>query len=715
VSLSVSSTTSMTDVIVVGAGHAGIEAAIGCARLGLQTLLITMNLDTIGQMSCNPAIGGPAKSQLVREVDALGGVIGLCADATYLQLKMLNASKGPAVRALRAQSDKAAYRAFARQIVEAEPNLRLRQTMVATLYVDPETKAFTGVEDNLGILYKARALVVTAGTFLNGRLWVGEKTMGGGRPGEGAAVGLTAGLVDLGMQTGRLKTGTPPRLDGRSIDLSGLEQHPGDVDPHFFSFLPNRPIREQMPCYLTRTNEKTHQLIEANLHRSPMMAGLMKGIGPRYCPSIEDKVTRFRDKDSHHLFIEPEGRDTYEMYLQGFSSCLPYEVQVEMVHTLPGLEHAEILRPACAVEYDYFPAYQLLPSLMSKNAPGIFLAGQVNGTSGYEEAAAQGLVAGINAARYCGQQAPLVLSRESSYIGTLIDDLVTKEIHEPYRMLTSRSEYRLLLRQDNADQRLTPIGREIGLVDNTRWAIFQQKQEMIVQERERLQNNKIEANEQTDLALSATGEVMREKSSLWDLLRRPPITYAVLSTLDPESAQVPKDVREYVETEIKYEGYLQRQIRAVKRLGEASRVKLPLDFDYQAIRQLSNEGREKLGKFRPVDLGQASRIPGLTPADISVLQVVMAQQSRQRELEQSRKEKEASSAKAESKVIEAVLPPVSSPDKLLSPEAIQAAIDMELTRSAFEVEQANYALETSLATESPIESVELFEDESLPV
>lgn len=612
------------DVIVIGAGHAGIEAAMAAGKLGCKTLLMTMNLDTIGQMSCNPAIGGPAKSQLVREIDALGGVMGICADATYLQMKTLNASKGPAVRALRAQSDKAEYRAFARKLVESEPNVKLRQTMITKIHVNNDN-SFSGVEDNLGVIYKAKALVITTGTFLNGKLWVGEKSMGGGRPGETGSYGITGCLTDLGFKTGRLKTGTPPRLDGRTIDFSGLEVHPGDAEVKYFSFLPNRPVREQMPCHLTRTNAETHKLIDDNIHRSPMYSGMLQGAGPRYCPSIEDKVRRFRDKDSHHLFIEPEGRDTYEVYLQGFSTCLPYEIQIDMVHTLPGLEKAEVLRPACAVEYDYFPAYQLMPSLMAKVAPGVFLAGQINGTSGYEEAGAQGLVAGINAARFCDNQDPMILTRQSSYIGTLIDDLVTKEINEPYRMLTSRSEYRLLLRQDNADQRLTPIGRDIGLVNAQRWEVFQKKNEAIAVEQERLKTTRIEPTDEVNQILQeACGEVVREKTTLFQLLRRPPVTYQILKRIEPGCAHVAFDVLEFVETEIKYAGYLDRQTRSIQHLSEAHKVELPQDIDYTKIKQLSNEAKEKLSRIKPTDLGQAARIPGLTPADISVLQILMA-------------------------------------------------------------------------------------------
>lgn len=620
----------LSDVIVIGAGHAGIEAAIAAARLGCRTLLMTMNLDVIGQMSCNPAIGGPAKSQLTREIDALGGVMGECADASYLQLKTLNRSKGPAVWALRAQSDKADYRRVARQMIEAEPNLRLRQAMVTGILTDPQTGVVTGVRDHLGIDYTTRALVVTTGTFLNGTLWVGEVSIGGGRPGEAPATGLTACLSALGLKTGRLKTGTPPRLDGRTIDYAGLDVHPGDAEPGFFSFLPHRPRRPQIPCHLTRTNAETHRLIRENLHRSPMVAGLIDSCGPRYCPSIEDKVVRFADKDSHHLFIEPEGRDTYEVYLQGFSTCLPYDIQVAMTRTLPGLERAHILRPATAVEYDYFPAYQLTPALMYPRTPGLFLAGQINGTSGYEEAAAQGLMAGINAARYTGGQDPLVLPRASSYIGSMIDDLVTREILEPYRMLTSRSEYRLLLRQDNADLRLTPIAREIGLASALRWQTFCERTARLDAERHRLASTvlKPDGPERASERLAGLcGESFGEATSLAQLLRRPAVTMAHLATLDAGCADLHAqwpDIALTLETELRYHGYIERQQQEVQRLQTSGHVRLPDDLAYDTIAPLSNEARDKLGRIRPVDLAQAARIPGVTPADISVLQVYLA-------------------------------------------------------------------------------------------
>lgn len=622
------------DVIVIGGGHAGIEAAMASAKLGCKTMLMTMNLDTVGQMSCNPAIGGPAKSQLVKEIDALGGVMGICADATYLQLKTLNASKGPAVQALRAQSDKTEYRNFARNLVESEPNLSLRQTSAMKIIIEQQNgkNMLTGIEDNMGILYPCKALVLANGTFLNGKLFIGEKVLSGGRSGEAAATGITADLIQLGIQTGRLKTGTPPRLDGRTIDYSNLEEHWGDssaeAEQSYFSFLPNRPVRKQIPCHMTYTNEITHDIINANRHRSPMVQGLIEGTGPRYCPSIEDKVFRFVDKDRHHLFIEPEGLNTYEVYLQGFSSSMPIDVQMEMLKTLPGLENVVMIRPACAVEYDYFPAYQCEPSLMSKHLQGLFLAGQINGTSGYEEAAAQGLIAGINAARYAGNQSPFVLPRESSYIGTLIDDLVTKEIREPYRMLTSRSEYRLLLRQDNADVRLTPLGLNIGLVDEHRRQTFENKQHQSETLKQALKTTKVKPEEINTLLEQLGTPHTPEKTSLAELLRRPEVSLQALNPFLAELNNYDYAVRFTVECELKYAGYIQKQQDSITRMQSMAESVIPTDLDYLGIKQLSHEGREKLDKIKPGTLSQASRIPGLSAADLSIIQVILSQRKR---------------------------------------------------------------------------------------
>ena len=509
------------DVIVVGAGHAGCEAAIACARMGAKVLLSTLNIDNIALQPCNPAIGGPAKSTLVREIDALGGVMGEAADATYLQMKMLNSSKGPAVQALRAQSDKKEYSNYMRHLIESNENIFLRQACITDLIA--KDGRITGAIDEFGIEYSAQAVVLTTGTSLNGRIFVGLKSYSAGRLGEAAAVGLSESLMKLGINIKKLKTGTPPRVDKRTIDYSQMKIQPGDEVLNFYSFKPDRPIRKQYPCYLTRTNEETHKIIKANLDKSPMYRGLIHGVGPRYCPSIEDKVVRFSENPSHHIFIEPEGLGTYEVYIQGFSSSLPADVQVQMLHTLPGLEKAHIIKPAYAVEYDYVPAVQTTHSLMSKNVQGLFFGGQINGTSGYEEAAAQGLIAGINAVNYINHSEMLELSRSSSYIGTLIDDLVTKDIDDPYRMLTSRSEYRLLLRQDNADARLTPTGHKVGLVDDTQYQRFLDKQDAIAREHQRLLETKISTSQEVNEILSKYGEHLERGCKLAELLKRPKI------------------------------------------------------------------------------------------------------------------------------------------------------------------------------------------------
>lgn len=611
------------DVIVVGAGHAGCEAAISCARLGAKVLLATLNVDNIAMMPCNPAIGGPAKSTLVREIDALGGVMGEVADETYIQMKMLNSSKGPAVRALRAQSDKKQYIDCMRNIIENNENIFLRQACITDLITNDGVVC--GAVDEFGIEYKARSIILTTGTSLSGRIFVGLQSYSAGRLGEKAAIGLSDSLMKLGINIKKLKTGTPPRVDKRTIDYSKMTIQPGDEVLNFYSFKPNRPVRPQYPCYLTRTNEETHAIIKANLDKSPMYKGLIHGVGPRYCPSIEDKVVRFSENPSHHIFIEPEGLNTYEVYIQGFSSSLPADVQLKMLRTLPGLEKAHVIKPAYAVEYDYVPAVQTTHSLMSKTIKGLFFAGQINGTSGYEEAAAQGLIAGINAINYLNHTEMLELSRSSSYIGTLIDDLVTKDIDDPYRMLTSRSEYRLLLRQDNADARLTPTGHKIGLIDDAQFNVFKEKQANIEREISRMKEAKLSPSEDVNSILAKYGEHIERGIKLADLLKRPNINYNIIQEVDETTRELnlPRDVYEQVEVLTKYDGYLKRQEFQVDQAGKLEKYKIPDNIDYMSMEHISTETKEKLNKIRPKTLAQASRIGGVKPADISVLMVLL--------------------------------------------------------------------------------------------
>ena len=611
------------DIIVVGAGHAGCEAAMACSRLGMKVLLCTLNLDNIALQPCNPAVGGPAKSTLVREIDALGGVMGEVTDATYLQMKVLNSSKGPAVRALRAQSDKAEYSRYMRNLIESNENIYLKQCCITELKT--ENGKIVGAVDEFGIEYSTKAVVLTTGTSLEGRIFVGLRSYSAGRLGEKAAIGLSDSLHKLGIETKKLKTGTPARIDKRTIDYSKMTIQPGDEELSFFSFKPNRPIRKTYPCYLTRTTEETHEIIRSNLDKSPMYQGLIHGVGPRYCPSIEDKIVRFASNPSHHIFIEPEGLGTYEIYIQGFSTSLPADVQVKMIRSLPGLENAHIIKPAYAVEYDYVPAVQTTHSLMSKKIQGLFFGGQINGTSGYEEAAAQGLIAGINAFNYLNGSEMLELSRSSSYTGTLIDDLVTKDIQDPYRMLTSRSEYRLLLRQDNADERLTPIGHKIGLIDDTQFERFNKKQELIQIEKTRLEGLKIPATHEVNEILAKYEEHLDRGIRASELLKRPNISYKILKEIDESTKElnIPKDVYEQIEVIVKYDGYIKRQQEQVDQAGKLEKFKIPENIDYNTIDHISTETKEKLSKIRPKNLAQASRIGGVKPADISILMVML--------------------------------------------------------------------------------------------
>jgi len=617
------------DVIVIGAGHAGCEAALSSARMGCSTLMLTMNLDTIAHMSCNPAIGGLAKGHLVKEIDALGGEMAKIIDRTGIQFRTLNKSKGPAVRGTRAQADKQRYRMAMKESIEKQPSLDIQQGSVEKLLV--QDNRVVGVETSIGIHYLASAVIVTTGTFLKGLIHIGLVHYPSGRAGEFPSIGLSDSLRELGFEIGRLKTGTPARLNGRTIDFSKMKIQPGDDPAPFFSFTEKAHPLPQLPCYLTYTNLKTHEIIKNNLDRSPLYTGVIQGVGPRYCPSIEDKVMRFSERERHQVFLEPEGLDTEEYYANGVSTSLPYDVQVLIYRSIPGLEEAEIMRPAYAIEYDYAPPTQIQHSLETKKISGLYFAGQINGTSGYEEAAAQGMMAGINAALKIQMRQPLILSRAEAYIGVLIDDLVTRGTNEPYRMFTSRAEYRLILREDNADLRLRDKGRAIGLLSQEIYDAFLEKKSTVERETARLKKVWVKSSPEINAVLKDSGSTeLAGEASLDQLLKRPELGYQVIEKISPPETVLDPVAAEQVEIQVKYEGYIQRQLQQVERFSSLEQRDIPQEMDYDAVTGLGSEVRQKLKQVQPVSLGQASRISGVTPAAISLLMVALEKRKRGR-------------------------------------------------------------------------------------